>query len=449
MRLKIVFQILLIGMILTPFRSWSQYSEIHGKIIDKETLQAISYCSISLKNTSIGTCSNDSGKFIFHYPDSLLNRDLVISCIGYKTWSVTLDSLYNHVTVSVSLTPEMYQLSEVNVTPNKITASDIVRQVIRKMHKNYPRSPYYLEGFLRDKVYNLYDNKCTRLTEAAIGIEKREFGNENNAEKVKVFEIRNSYNYSKLGSSIKEKINQISFGYSNENPIYRTLQNKDFTDPGTLRELLRNDLYHTYISGNTMFDGKPIIIIDIKEEYVEFLFQKQPTKSAYHLYRLFIDNESYAILKSESYVIMHVSKELFTDKESRMHLKQDTIATFAVKQYEQIDGQYYLKHAGYLGRIHDQPDIGEIEETLYFNDTEILVNKTITNKKEFERIKLRNSLKKDIPLWDMKYTYNKAFWENYNILIDKPLDLSVKSDLESAVPLDNQFNDSGLKNSKK
>lgn len=449
MKFKISFRILLVVMILTPFQVWSQYSEIQGKIVDKETLQAIPYCSISLKNSSIGTCSNNSGEFIFHCPDSLLNRSLIVSSIGYKSMSLRVDSLIANTITNINLTPELYQLSEINIILNQMTASDVVRQVIRKIHKNYPRSPYYLEGFLRDKVYNLYDNKTTRLTEAAVGIEKREFGNEKNAEKVKVLEIRNSYNYSELGSSVKERIRQIFWGYSKINPIYKSLQDNDFTNSSTLRRLLRSDLYRIYISGNTILDGKPIVIIDIKEEYIEFMFQKWPTKNAYHLIRLYIENESSTILKSEAYTIIHIPKDTFTNKETKLLFKQDTIATLAVKQYERFEGQCYLKYAGYLGKIHDQPDTRETEKVLYINETEILVNKLVTNKKEFDKISKRNSLEKDIPLWNMEYTYNTSFWKNYNILLDKPLNSSVKKDLEKETQLDNQFIDAGLKNVKK
>ena len=67
-------------------------------------------------------------------------------------------------------------------------------------------------------------------------------------------------------------------------------------------------------------------------------------------------------------------------------------------------------------------------KTLYFNETELLINKVITDKKDFDRIKHRDLLEKETPLWDMKYVYDPSFWKNYNILIDKPLDPTVQKD---------------------
>jgi len=423
-----------------------QQAEMRGKILDNETKEPISYCIVSLKNTSTGTCSNNDGEFIFHYPDSLNQCEVTISCIGYLSQHIKLDSKNSNAITTIYLTPELYQLSEINIAPNPMSAEDIVRQVIRNMHKNYQRSPYYMEGFLRDKVYNLYDNKTTRLTEAAIAIEKKEFGDENNADKVKVLEIRNSYNYSELGSPVKEKLRQLFWGYSNKNPLYSTLQSYDYTNSSSLRILLRNELNCTNFSGNTMFDGNPVKIIDIKEEYIKFLFQKIKAKNAYRLIRLYIDMDNYAILKSELYFIIHTPKDSIENQGLHLQFKQDTIMRMAVKQYEKIGGKYYLKYATNFGKIHDQPDESEMGKTLYANETEVLINKIITEKKDFERIRLRNSLKKDIPLWDMKYVYDPSFWKNYNILIDKPLDPTVKKDLEKEVPLNNQFIDAGVKN---
>jgi hypothetical protein len=447
MRKKIVVPLLIICLSFIPIYSWSQKREIRGKILDKETLEAIPYSSISVKSTPIGTCSNYQGEFIFYYPDSLINSKLLISCIGYKTQSLELESLNANDITNIYLDPASYEISEVTIRPNQMTASDFVKQVIKNMHKNYVRSPYYMEGFIRDKVFNLYDNKNVRLTEAAVEIVKKEFGGENRADRIKIFEIRNSYNYSRLGSSLKEKFNQIFWGYSKNNPAYIILQSRDFTDPTTLRKLLKNELYSFNFSGMTIYDGKPVQIIDIKEEYVEFMFMRAKSIYAHNLIRLYIDTESYAMLKTEFYWIDKHPNEMFHSGLNNSFLN-DSIIGFAIKQYEKINENYYLKYASFRGRIHDQPDENEMGKTLYYNETELLINKVVTNKKDFDRIKHRDLLEKDVSLWDMKYVYDPSFWKNYNILIDKPLDTAVQKDLEKEAPLNNQFIDAGVKNSK-
>jgi hypothetical protein len=444
MRKKIILPLLLSYLCLIPIYSWCQHTEIRGKILDKETHEVVPFSTISMKDGKIGTCSNSRGEFIFHCPDSLKGSDLKICCIGYKTKVIQLNTLPSTEIATIYLESELYEISEIQVGPNPPTAADIVKLVIRNMHKNYPRSPYYMEGFLRDKCFNLMDKTSTRLTEAAVEIRKKEFGNENNADRVKVIEIRNSYNYSKRGSLWKEKLTRAFWGYSTDNPLYNVLQYQDFTDSKSLKELSKNDLYSINFSGMTIYDGKPVQIIDIKEEYYEFMFQRKKSNNLYSLIRLYIDTETCAMLKSEYYTITKIPPEKLEGV--KFYFKQDTIGTYSVKMYENIQDKYYLKYAEYFGRMHDQPDIGD-DKTLYFNETELLINKVITSKKDFDRIKHRDLLEKETPLWDMKYVYDPSFWKNYNILIDKPLDPTVQKDLEKEVPLYDQFIDAGVKNS--
>ena len=446
MKIKIVILFFLFSLTFASLTSFSQNSELQGMVLDKVSQEVIPFSTISIQGASIGTCSNSRGEFIFHYLDSLKNGKLSIKCIGYKTNILKIESFSNKGIAKIYLEPEVYEIPEVNIGPNQPTAADYVKKVIKNMHKNYQRSPYYMEGFLRDKVFNLYDNKNVRLTESAIEIVKKEFGGENTADRVKIFEIRNSYNYSNLGSLWKEKLAQAFYGYSKNNPAYVILQNRDYTDLATLRKLVKNDLYSINFSGMTIYDGKPVQIIDIKEEYVAYLMLRAKSIYAHNLIRLYIDTESFALLKSEFYWIDNHPKEMLGNLKNA--LLNDSISGFVIKQYEKIDENYYLKYASLRGRVHDQPDVGEIDKTLYHNETELLINKVITNKKDFDRIKHRDLLEKETPLWDMKYVYDPSFWKNYNILIDKPLDPTVQKDLEKEVPLYDQFIDAGVKNSK-
>ena len=48
---------------------------------------------------------------------------------------------------------------------------------------------------------------------------------------------------------------------------------------------------------------------------------------------------------------------------------------FAIKQYEKIDENYYLKYASLRGGIFDQPSANEMGKTLYEHETELLINK--------------------------------------------------------------------------
>ncbi len=439
--LVIVFVIFVLG------NSYGQSLKLHGRVLDSETRDCIQYANISIRGSYLGTCSNQIGEFILNYPDSLKNEQLVVSCIGYKKRTVSLTYLSKNDTIDLLLEPAPFLVEEVNVYSNQLSAEEIVKRVIKSLNKNYSRKPYFMKGFLRDKVHNVYDFKSVRLTEAAVEIEKDELSRKKYNDKVQVKEIRNSLNYSKRGNKIIYKIRQAFFGLSDENPIYRTLQYADYTDSKVLKEIMKSELYGYYISGTTMYGDKPIKIIDIKQEYLKFFYKKKPSNDRiYRLIRLYIDIENYAIIKSEYFLVANAVTDL--KGEDKWYLFQDTVMTRAVKQYGEKNGKYYLNYASYIGKVYDQPLSGT-KRHLYINGVELLINDLVINKKEFDRIKRRNLLKKDISLWDMEYTYHPEFWENYNIILDKPLDQKIKVDLEHDISLEDQFEETGSVKSKK
>ena len=115
---------------------------------------------------------------------------------------------------------------------------------------------------------------------------------------------------------------------------------------------------------------------------------------------------------------------------------------------QEFNGKYYLKLLDFDSVIPDE--CSKIDnDHIYLHKAFILVNNIVLDRKTIERIRHRNAMKTDLPLWNVEYQYNPEFWNTYNILLDKPIDPSVKKDLEQEVPIDRQFNDGGITNSKK
>lgn len=68
----------------------------------------------------------------------------------------------------------------------------------------------------------------------------------------------------------------------------------------------------------------------------------------------------------------------------------------------------------------------------------LLINKINTAPEE--RIATTESMKK-YGLQYQNYTYNKKFWDNYNVIKRTPLDSQIVADLEKVAPLEKQFQD--------
>ncbi len=416
--------------------SSAQYERLYGRVLDSNTRDNVQFANISIKGSYLGTCSNIAGEFILNYPDSLKDNELVISCLGYKNDSILLSHIRD--SFIVHLEPLTYSIAEVVITPKPKDAEELLKLVIKNLRRNYNKKPYFMEGFIRDRVYNIWNNENTRLTEAAINVEKDELSKKKYRDRVKVVEIRNSLNYSKLQGKLIYKIKKAFFGWDDSNPIYLSLQYADYTSVKILKDLLKDDYYSFSISDYSTYEGEPIVVINIKEDYRDLFGVKYSTQKLYDLIKIYVNIKSYAIVKSEYFKINKVKPP------AEVYLKQDTIHRHSIKQYINIKNHYYLRYAGYYGKIHDQPS-KESSQNIYLNETQLLINNIISDKKEFDRIKRRNLLRKDISLWDMEYTYHPEFWENYNIIIDKPLDKKVKLDLEHDVLLKKQFEETGSK----
>ncbi len=101
--------------------------EISGRIVDEKGAP-VANVSVMVKGTTIGTTTDDNGNFKLTVPDG--QSVLVISYVGFKSTEYTLTS---SDVVSISLTPESSQLSDVVVvgygTQKRVTVTGAVAQV--------------------------------------------------------------------------------------------------------------------------------------------------------------------------------------------------------------------------------------------------------------------------------------------------------------------------------
>ncbi len=87
---------------------------LKGAIKDKETGQPVAGASVFLNNTSVGTISNGAGEFSLVVPSGKF--DLVVSSIGYQTFTTTLLSQGTPF-LNVLLEPKAKELETVIIEP--------------------------------------------------------------------------------------------------------------------------------------------------------------------------------------------------------------------------------------------------------------------------------------------------------------------------------------------
>src|SRR6476620_2274241 len=91
---KISIQLLTLLLFAILSQSLAQNAiSITGKIVDEKNGTPLSYATISLKGTGMGTVSNSDGEFEFHIPLLYSKDTLQISMLGYAVSEIALSSI--------------------------------------------------------------------------------------------------------------------------------------------------------------------------------------------------------------------------------------------------------------------------------------------------------------------------------------------------------------------
>ncbi|HEY5592241.1 MAG TPA: DUF5686 family protein [Paludibacter sp.] len=143
--LSFTFAFLLINCFIFEINA---QNKIIGIVTDSLTHEALPFISVSLKGTTMGSMTDNSGKFILMAPSD--SKFISLKSIGYndKTISLSNQKLIN---LKIQLTPTTYNISEIVVKPKKNKykkkgnpAVDFVKRVIASKEKYNPlNKPYY------------------------------------------------------------------------------------------------------------------------------------------------------------------------------------------------------------------------------------------------------------------------------------------------------------------
>src|SRR5690348_6893074 len=106
--------ILLLTFMLCSLCGLSQ-KIIRGMLLDSGRNKPIPNASIFLSNTSLGTRADDEGNFTLTIPQG--KYDLVISSIGYNTFSTSISSADTLSFLAVHLNPKVEEMEAVVIEP--------------------------------------------------------------------------------------------------------------------------------------------------------------------------------------------------------------------------------------------------------------------------------------------------------------------------------------------
>ena len=108
---------LLLMLLLTGSAIDTSAQVITGRVIDRETGDAVSFASVYLSGTTVGTVSSENGEFeldISRHP----SIPLTVSAIGYS--SFTLGNISPDELLEVYLTPVLYEITPVDISTRSL-----------------------------------------------------------------------------------------------------------------------------------------------------------------------------------------------------------------------------------------------------------------------------------------------------------------------------------------
>ncbi len=171
---------------------------IDGKVINSTTSKPVPFATIKLKNNQLGVYANAEGDFkLFRNPE-FQNDSLIVTCIGFKRYSIAYKDLSDRMVNKIFLAPVLYGLGEVKVLASrkKLSSVTIITRAIRNIKKNYPDKPYTFISYYRD--YQKRDGNYINLNEAIVQTLDNGFSSKSVLNKYRLLDFRKNIDFPRM-----------------------------------------------------------------------------------------------------------------------------------------------------------------------------------------------------------------------------------------------------------
>lgn len=330
---------------------------IKGKILNAKERETVSFASLSLEGTTIGTASDIDGNYSLKIDSTELDNTIKISCIGFKTKYIPVKSLIRLETIY--LIPESQFLKEVLVRGKAVDANEILKQTIDNISKNYLQTPFNMEFYSVITKLDTVANKSFTLESIFSSYYEGYYKTAN--KNYRILQKRESGDY-----YMKEKMHGLS-----EWPMWEVAFNDIFSNQSEYQIVTLESLkkIEPKLIGTLLYDGDTVFVI-------QYNYQVSGT--------IYISSKDYAILK-------HITKSY-----GRGYKNSTEII------YKKV-GEKYFPYAANGDYLH-QYKVDGVKKFLKIN------NQTRLNRIETNAV-IPFAYSQD--LWHPKNVkYDKEYWDN-------------------------------------
>jgi hypothetical protein len=389
-------------LIILSFATSAQKITVSGKVVDKETREPLVFASIGILGRSISTITNLQGEFDFHIPNEFRNDILLINMLGYKPYEAPVWTLLE--SKEILLEKSTTVLSELVFT-DSLLGGDILHIALSRITQNYPTTPFLMDGFYRDvkKVADTYIS----LLEAAVKIYDEDYLEPRNKfklrERVSLVEVRRSMGYENRFTNFFDQDNLLE-----DLLLHNTIRYRQFPEEEIFFDNLNREK-------NSIFNGQEVFVVSHTTDY---------------LLRVFIDKKTYGII--------HIDYESHNQESigKKRGLNSRFVKLKRSIDFKWFEGKLFLNYLTVESQINwYNVKTNELKFETILN-RQLLINQVFPNSPA--RIKVTQKMK-NYGLQFQDFPYNKAFWDNYNVIKETPLDRKILEDLEKAGPLEKQF----------
>ncbi len=364
--------------------------KLTGIVTDARERTPIPYASVSIAGESIGTMTNQDGRFDLIIPSRLKEKTIQVRCLGYLENRFTpSDTL---TTVAIKLEPVSIRLREIEVRP--VVPQEILRNFRRNIAENYEADPQLMITFYRETVTQ--DNRYLDVWEAVMEILKASYQSDAD-DRVRFLKGRKQ-NLNKSSHNINLKM-QGGPWYINKLDVVKTMES--FLSP---------EFEHLY---EYKFD-QPVILDNRVTWVIRFNRKEDVDFPCFHG-KFLIDSESYALVSADfgfDKKSLKLNGETFIRQEPHGYETRPEQADYSVN-YRYYNGkwQFFSARSDVVFQIRQK----RIFKTEYRSTTDILVTQQYTYPRK-ARFGPDGMFRADDIFSDFIGPYDPDFWGNYNII---------------------------------
>jgi hypothetical protein len=361
---------------------------------DALTQEPISYVSVSIEETGIGTITNQSGEFMLKIPPSDTIQNIQISHIGYIQQTIPIELILN-TSVDIFMQTKIVPIKDVIV--GIVNPQKILREMLNNRLDNYQSNPVYFTTFYREGIEK--KNAIVGLTEAVFQIYKT--GIESPVDdQVKLLKMRKISNNAEKDSIILKM--RAGIDASLRLDIIKFIP--DFLDLN-----IDNPFNYTKID---------MTVTDSSLAHVIAFEQKMGIIDPLYKGELYIDAENSALLVTHFEVNpQYVDKatDIFVLKKPKgVEIKAESANYYVYYKY--WNGKYYLNHirGDLVFRFKKKKAFFQPSNSIHtFFEMAVCKIDTI----DVKRFTRRESISTHNVFSETQFRYDNSFWDDFNVIL--------------------------------